>query len=235
MDFEKYLWLGLYVFGFALMPGPGTAAILATALRIGFWRGMIFSLGEASGDLIYASLAMVTLGAAQIYVESLVIWIKYLGAAYIIWLGWRQFNTLPPVNSAQNSGQNLADSTAKKSPTDSSVDTPFKLYMGGALVSLANPKLMIFYASFFPLFVPLATITLSETITVLAVVEISALIGVGIITACGGALQAINQRPFYAKLIARMSGLVIMGVGIFIASEDHIVMFWKSIMGIFTR
>ncbi|MCX8505590.1 MAG: LysE family translocator [Alphaproteobacteria bacterium] len=231
MDVEKYLWLSLYVFGFSLMPGPGTAAILATALRIGFWRGLIFSLGEASGDLFYASLAMVTLGAAQIYVESLVIWIKYLGAAYIIWLGWRQFNSLPGVNS----GQNLAEPTAKKSPTDSSVDTPFKLYMGGALVSLANPKLMIFYASFFPLFVPLATITLSETIMVLAVVEFSALIGVGIITACGGALQAINQNPFYAKLMARMSGLVIMGVGVFIACEDYIVMFWKSIMGIFTR
>ncbi|MDI9349397.1 MAG: LysE family translocator [Candidatus Symbiobacter sp.] len=236
MTLDKYFWLAVYVCGFCLLPGPGVAAMLATSLRLGFWRGLIFSVGEASGDIFYAALAMFALGTAAAYVEPAVIWVRYVGGAYLVWMGWQQFYAASPPAEAADTHPRTAATTPATTPVKTlapPAESALKLFVSGAVISLANPKLILFYGTIFPLFVPLATINWQQSILVLLVVQIAALVGVIVITAFGGSLQALNQNPVSRRWMARISGGVIMAVGVFIALEEFIFTLWSDFMSLF--
>ena len=215
MTWDKYLWVGVYIFGFAMSPGPGTAAILVTSVRLGFWRALILAAGEVCGDISYSSLVMFSLGAVRQYIESSMTWLQYICAVYLIWMGWRQYNSVP--------AKELAIPRTAKS------DSAVKLFMTGALISLANPKVILFYASFLPLYVPLGAVQLHEEFLVLAVIITSVMSGLTVITAFGGSLQTLNRDPFYGRLIARVSGGVIILVGVFIAFGPYIKYLWGKL------
>ncbi|MCX8505591.1 MAG: LysE family translocator [Alphaproteobacteria bacterium] len=220
MTWDKYLWVGVYIFGFAMSPGPGTAAILVTSVRLGFWRGLILAAGEVCGDISYSSLVMFSLGAVRNYIESSMTWLQYICAIYLIWMGWRQYNSVPGQDVIETAPQNAAIPVKSESAA--------KLFMMGALISLTNPKVILFYASFLPLYVPLATVQLHEEFLVLAVIITSVMAGLTVITAFGGSLQKLNRDPFYGRLIARISGGIIILVGVFIAFGPYIKYLWHE-------
>ena len=119
-----------------LIPGPNVALIDANSLARGPRAGLATVAGTWTAmvpQLVATALGMGALlaGAAQAFG-----WLRWLGVAYLLWLAFRAF-TAP------------ADDDAATGPQDKPLRA---LFLRGFLVSLANPKTLVFYAAFFPQF-----------------------------------------------------------------------------------
>lgn len=142
----------------ALIPGISVLAVSARAAASGFIHGVFTSLGIMLGDIIFILLAIFGLSLLVETMGSLFVLIKYLGGAYLIWLGitlWRSKSKAVTVTGA----------------TESSLLSSF---LTGLFITLGDQKAILFYFGFFPAFLDLSVITYFDTsiIIVMAIVAI---------------------------------------------------------------
>ncbi|WP_065220381.1 MULTISPECIES: LysE family translocator [Butyricimonas] len=124
-----------------LMPGPDILFVITQSIIRGKKAGIIFACGLCTGLL--AHTAAVSLGLSLILYKSPVAFsvLKYLGAAYLIYLGVKSF-----MHRNENSLELPASGGAE-----------YKLYRKGILMNILNPKVLVFFIAFFPGFVNPAT------------------------------------------------------------------------------
>lgn len=149
------------LFMLAISPGPGVLATVARALSCGFGPAAIMVLGIIVGDLIFLLLAIYGLSAMAVLLGSFFSVIKYGGGLYLIWMGLKIWRSPPPIQELHRV-QRL----------------PRRHYLGlGLAISLANPKVILFYLGFLPTLVDLKDLRGLEVVT-LALVLITVLGGV---------------------------------------------------------
>jgi threonine/homoserine/homoserine lactone efflux protein len=203
MDPNLFLAFTASVIVLMLIPGPNVALIVANSLAHGAKYGLLTVAGTASAmvpQLALTALGMTeTLGVLGHWFE----WLRWIGVVYLFWLGiayWRA-----PV----------VDLTLTRAEPKS----PRAIFLRAFLVSLTNPKTLLFYGAFFPQFVTpgddvrAQIAVLSATFLVLAV----AIDG-------GWALAAGRARGLLAtrgRLRNRLSGSVLMGAGAALAFARH--------------
>lgn len=121
-----------------LSPGPDMAFILAQAARQGRRAGIAAMLGGWSGTGLH--VAMAALGLSAILATSALAFsvVKWLGAAYLVWLGLR---TLLSRREADPAAPPASDPRARS------------IFRQGVLISLLNPKVAVFFLAFLPQFV----------------------------------------------------------------------------------
>ncbi|WP_277373363.1 LysE family translocator [Pseudomonas sp. AA-38] len=134
------LWLVYFVatLGLALTPGPNSLLALTHGGLYGARMTLATILGGVVGFSTLIALAMFGLGALLKAAPSALMALKWIGGAYLIWLGiqlWRA----PPMNLT------LADNGVRPSAT--------RLFRQGLLSALSNPKVILFYGAFLPQFV----------------------------------------------------------------------------------
>lgn len=130
----------------AVIPGPGIMIVVARTLSHGFKGGTVTTAGIVMGDFIFICLAIFGLTALSELMGSVFLIVKYAGAAYLIWLGIKIFRAKKPYDNS------TSPSNRKHSAN----------FIAGLLTTLGNPKAILFYASFFPAFLDLSSVTLSE-------------------------------------------------------------------------
>lgn len=127
-----------------LLPGPNSLYVMALASRHGVAAGYRGAAGIFAGDLVLMLLS--TAGAASLLRSTPLAFmaVKYVGAAYLAWLGiglvragWQQWHAAP---------------AAAARPADSKLD-PGRPFRTAFLISLMNPKAILFFVSFFIQFV----------------------------------------------------------------------------------
>ncbi|HUN44938.1 MAG TPA: LysE family translocator [Stellaceae bacterium] len=199
LDIQLYLAFVLATSILMLIPGPNVALIVANSVAYGARFGLLTVAGTSSA--MVAQLAVTALGMTAV-LETLAYWfewIRWLGVAYLLYLGISQWRA-PAV-----------DLTRTK-PQPKSVR---EIFLRGFLVSLSNPKTLLFYGAFFPQFIstdaPLEgqIALLSLTFLVLAVL----LDG-------GWALLAARARGFLAtrgRFRNRLSGSLLIAAGLGLA------------------
>lgn len=122
-----------------LIPGPGTAWIVAQTVAGGPSRGVQAAVGLETATLIHALAAGLGLSAVLATSAFAFEVLKYAGAAYLIWLGikaWRDGNA--------------------SSPADTGVPTPVsarRVYLRSVMTGVLNPKVALFFLAFLPQFV----------------------------------------------------------------------------------
>ncbi len=184
-----------------LIPGPNVALIIANSVSHGVRAGLATVAGTLAAQAL--SLALVTAGLTALLQSagSWFGWLRWLGAAYLIWLGIRQWRAAPP---------NLAGVKAQPRAA---------LFAQAFLVSLVNPKTLIFYGAFFPQFIALDRPVMPQTALLSAVFLVIALA-----VDSGWALAADKVRPLLArrgKLTGRLTGGILMGAGAALALLRH--------------
>jgi len=157
MDFATFLSLSVAAFIFGISPGPGTLAALSVSTSQGLKSGLILGAGEAVGDVVYLSLAILSLGYLSSYLEPVMYIVRWIGAGYLVYLGVSQFR----LKSLD------LDSQSKKKVSH------IKQFLLGFLIGGTNPKVILFYLSFIPLFMDLSKLTLWSGLEVLATVYCS--------------------------------------------------------------
>ena len=147
MSFYGVTDLWAYVigaFGIILLPGPNSLYVLSVATGRGVRAGYQGALGVFVGDAIL--LALTALGAASLLRSnpSLFLVVKYLGAAYLAWVG------LNLLASAFKKWFARGDSVTPVVVTAGNLQRPFKRAL---VISLMNPKAILFLLSFFLQFI----------------------------------------------------------------------------------
>ncbi len=83
---------------FALSPGPGIVAVVSTAVNRGFWYALALGVGLVLGDLVFLLFAAFGLSLIARALGEIFVVVRYLGAAYLVWLGvqaWRAVAVAP--------------------------------------------------------------------------------------------------------------------------------------------
>jgi threonine/homoserine/homoserine lactone efflux protein len=157
----------------AIIPGPQIVAIVAQALHSGYRKAAWMTAGMVVGDVLYLLSALAGLAYIAATFTTLLIVIKWAGVAYLCWLAY-QFWTAP------NSPQPRQESS-----------TAGSVFGSGILVTLGNPKSVLFYVSILP-----------------TVVDVNALSGADIVLllVTTAAILTLAQYPFaLAGARARMA------------------------------
>jgi homoserine/homoserine lactone efflux protein len=138
MDLSVWLTYLLATIILSLSPGPGVFSSISSGLHHGFRLGLWNGVGMQVANLILVSIVSLGLGAVLLASDSLFSLVKWIGVAYLVYLGivtWRA----PPKTFHQD-----ADDHAK---------TPREVFARGFLVNITNPKGIIFFAAIVPQFI----------------------------------------------------------------------------------
>lgn len=187
----------------AITPGPGVFATVARALASGLAHASVVVLGIVLGDLLFLLLAIYGLAAVAGLLGSFFSIVKLAGAAYLIWLGLKLWRSKPTAREVHPLRE-----------TSWSAD-----FLSGLLITLGNPKVILFYLGFLPTFVDLATLGTADVIAIAGVVAL--VLGT---TMLGYAYAAARARQLLRNTRARRSldrasGSVMIAVGAVLASR----------------
>jgi leucine efflux protein len=183
---------------FLMLPGPGTFCILSCAAKRG-WRGGFTALvGLLLGDIILMSLAALGVAALLHANPMLFKGVQYIGAAYLAYLGVRLL-------------------FAKDG--DGDVAAPFSQledFRRGLFVTLINPKAIVFYMAFFPLFID--PITQQGSLTFVMVGSViclcTMLYGSLLVLAGNMAAKCLAHNRLITTIASRAAGVFLIGFGI---------------------
>ncbi|MBP2232367.1 threonine/homoserine/homoserine lactone efflux protein [Azospirillum agricola] len=141
MTLELWIVYALAAIGLSLTPGPNGLLSLTHGVRFGFARTVFTVLGGVCGFLVLVAASLAGMGALLAASETAFTIAKWIGAAYLVYLGIRLWRAPAATVSAD------ADAgTARHAAS------PLRLFAQGFLVAASNPKAMIFFAAFLPQF-----------------------------------------------------------------------------------
>jgi len=200
----SYVALTLAVLVLAVTPGPVVVATVARSLVSGLAPALAFALGVATVDLGYLLLAIFGLSTISSVMGELFIVIKIVGAAYLVYLGIRLW-----IARAEPLGEGMAPPPR-----------PFWRSFGeGALVDLANPKIIFFYAAFLPTFADLDKLGGTD-IALMSAIVVGILAGtnIGFAWLASRARHLLRSRRAMTTL-NRTSGTLMIGAGAWVATR----------------
>ena len=200
MDLFTLLSLTFATFVYAISPGPGLFAVLAISTRYGPIPAIWLSLGHTIGDIIYVALAMLTLNVLSDVISNSMLYVKILGASYLIYIGYQQW---------RSKGISFEQSSQKNST--------LKLLMAGFVVGVTNPKTIIFYLSFLPIFIDLNNLTVVTEIEVISVVGFTVFFVLSLANIMGVKLRKHIENPMIIKRVNELTGITMILVGCFVA------------------
>jgi homoserine/homoserine lactone efflux protein len=183
-----------------VIPGPNVALIVANSVAHGARYGLMTVAGTASAMVL--QLALVVLGASALLgtLADVFEWLRWLGVAYLLWLGVRTWRAAS------------ADLSGIKAERRSMIS----IYVRGFLVSLTNPKTLLFYAAFLPQFVSTAAGDATRQLLLLAgTFLLIAVLLDGAWAMLASRLRALLQAR--AKLRNRITGGLLVGAGVGLA------------------
>jgi len=193
----------------ALVPGPGLLYVLARSLGGGRDEGLRSSAGTGIGGLVHVAAAALGLSAIIATSATAFTAVKYLGAAYLIWLGCR---ALLGAHREAPSG-----SPAARAPDKSNA------LRQGVLTEALNPKTALFFLTFLPQFCQPANGPLAVQVLVLGAmsVALNTLADVGVAFAAGGISRRLQARPAMWRRQQVATGGILIGLGAYTALAGH--------------
>jgi threonine/homoserine/homoserine lactone efflux protein len=199
---DPTLW-GLFVVASAVLlltPGPAVLFIVARSVEQGRAAGLVSVLGIHLGTIVHVTAAAVGLSALLVSSALAFAVVKYLGAAYLVWIGIRTLLAKDP------------DPERPEVPAE-----PLRrVFRDGFVVNLLNPKTAIFFLAFLPQFVDPARGALHWQIFVLGIT----FIGLGILSdglfalAAGAAGNFLRRNRRFLRFQRWFAGTSFIGLGI---------------------
>ena len=200
MDWLTLLSLTIATFVYAISPGPGLFAVLAISTRYGAMPAMWLSFGHTVGDIIYVTVAMLALSALAEIISNSMLYVKIFGASYLIYIGYQQWCS---------KGVSFEQSNKKESI--------LKLLLAGFIVGVTNPKTIIFYLSFLPIFVDLNNLTIATEVQIIGVIGFTVFFVLSLANVLGLKLRSHIENPAVIKRVNEVTGVTMILVGIFVA------------------
>jgi threonine/homoserine/homoserine lactone efflux protein len=200
MSLELYLAYVAACIALALLPGPIVTMVIANGLRHGTRAALINIAGAQTGLAIVIGIVAVGLTSLMATLGYWFDWVRFAGAAYLVWLGIKLIRF--PVEGVK--------ANAPPPPPRGG------FFLQGFLVLLSNPKVLVFFGAFIPQFMDMSRDHVAQ-VTLLGVTFMIT----GAITDTIYAVLAGRARLFFSvrrtRLLSRMSGGFMIGGGVWLA------------------
>lgn len=203
MVIEDLLVFALSMFLWTLLPGPGLAIVISRTVGCGARAGFAVITGLALADIIFLGVAFVGLLAIAATMGPLFEVVKYAGAAYLIWRGYRAIV-----------GKEAAYAVGARSR-----GTVWRDLAMGMLATLGNPKAILFFGALLPTFINMTQVGLGDFVILAAIVA-----GVSYLIYGAAVLLADRARRLIAsakatRRLQQVTGTVLIGSGVAIATR----------------
>lgn len=185
---------------FSIVPGPSVTVVVANALARGTKAGLLTILGTEIAMLSMVLIVAIGMDAVMTVVSEAFTVIKLVGAAYLIWIGWKMFN-----------------STGKLDMDKSGDRLPLVRYIWqGALINWSNPKTLLFLGAFLPQFVDTSRPAFGQIMTLgLIVMAVATATDSIYAVLAGRAREALTVAR--VRMMSRVSGVILMIGGVWLA------------------
>jgi threonine/homoserine/homoserine lactone efflux protein len=196
---EIYLAYIAACFLIAVVPGPTVTMIVANSLAHGTRAGLLNAAGTQLGLGLMMAILVVGLSSVIAAMGWLFDWLRWAGAAYLIWIGWKLLQ----------SPENLHEKSANSIPRGG-------FLLQGFLVLMANPKALLWFGAFIPQFIDPKGNYVGQIIALGLTAMAIALVtdgGYAVLTGRAGALLSRKR----IRLVSRLSGSCLIGGGIWLA------------------
>jgi threonine/homoserine/homoserine lactone efflux protein len=182
---------------FLAIPGPGNLAMISSTGKGGVKGGLAATFGVIAGDQVLMWMAVAGVAALLAAYPSAFAAVQWLGAGYLAWLGLKMLTAKPGAGPILNI-------------------RPRQYFQQAMLITLLNPKAIVFYMAFFPLFVDPATHRGLPTFAAMAATIAALTFCYGlIVTLLTHHLAAtLKQNPAISRTLEKLAGLVLIGFGI---------------------
>ncbi|MGO4237126.1 LysE family transporter [Pseudarthrobacter sp. YAF2] len=200
------LWLALAGAGalISFTPGAGAINTMSNSLNAGFRRSIWGILGQQAALVVH--VLIVALGVGVLVASSPVAFnvIRYAGAAYLVYLGIRQFLSKP--TAAQAEAAALRNEPA------------WSIFRRGFWVNLLNPKAIVFFLAFTPQFIrPEQPLFTQYAVLTATIVVIDILVMWFFFAAAARSFQRFTSTERGQIVLSRVFGALFVGVGILLA------------------
>ena len=203
MSFETWLAFAVAASVIILIPGPTVMMLVGYGLARGRGIALFTMPGVALGNLLAITLAFAGVGALLATSALLFTIVKWVGAAYLIWLGIGLWRAKP-------------EAPCKRQPHHR--QKPKRIFFHAFAITALNPKSIAFFMAFLPQFMSSDAALLPQyLILTLTWVAVSAIFDSIYALAAGTARETI-QQPSIAKAVNRLGGSVMIGAGIAMAA-----------------
>ena len=204
-DIQNYTSFVFAILVFQLIPGAGTIAILNATARNGARAGLAAVVGTLCGDFVFMVAAAAGLAAIMRANPVLFQALQWFGAAYLVWMGVGLIRT--KIHAAEGAPE----------PTRS----PWSYFRQAFTVSLTNPKVILFFVSFFPLFLKPQASTVTLAVMMVHVTVISLMYQWALVLVGNKVARALRSIPSARRLATRLAGLALIGFGIKLAANNR--------------
>ena len=185
---------------FLVIPGPGNLALITSTSMGGIKGGLAATLGVIAGDQVLMWAAVAGVAALLLAYPSAFHAVQWLGAAYLAWLGAKMLLAKPGAKPILNI-------------------EPHHYFKQTGLITLLNPKAIVFYMAFFPLFVDPAKHQGMLTFGVMAatIATLTLLYGLIVVLLTHHLAERMKANPIIARVLEKVAGTFLLGFGIKLA------------------
>lgn len=196
-----------------LTPGPDVLYLVSHALRSGTRAGIVAGLGISAGCFVHIVAAAVGVSALMAASRTAFSVLKWLGAAYLLWMGARMLLSRTPVKVPDL----IADETQ-----DTPATSMKALFFGGFWTNALNPKVALFFLAFVPQFIAPGSDNKPLVFLLLGLLFNFNAMFVNIAWAALAAWMARRMGAVQRGLhgLERVAGLMFMGFGLKLALTD---------------
>ncbi|MBD5786259.1 LysE family transporter [Cellulosimicrobium terreum] len=206
---EWSVWLTLVAAGVVISftPGAGAVNTMTNSLGVGWTRSIWGILGQQLALVIH--IVVVAAGVGVLVTGSPVVFaaIRYVGAAYLVYLGIRLWRSRPHDPEPDDDAPVRA------------VESPWSMVRRGLLVNLTNPKAIVFFLAFIPQFVrPDRPLVVQYAVLGATVVVIDVLVMWFFFATAARGLRRMTRSPQGQRRVDKLFGGLFVGVGVLLAA-----------------
>ena len=184
----------------AIVPGPTVTVIVANSLA----RGTGAGLAIVAGFLVMTLVVALGMQALVAFMGAAFDWIKLIGAAYLIWLGFKMLRSEGELG--------VVEAERGKSS--------LRIALEGFLVIISNPKALVFLGAFLPQFVDVSQPTFPQVLVLGLFFMLVAGSTDAIYALVAGRARGLLSRA-RVRLVSRLSGVILMLGGVWLALQKR--------------
>jgi len=203
MSFEHWLAFAAASAILVAIPGPTVLLVISYALGHGRRSAWATVAGVALGDFTAMTASMLGLGVLLTTTAALFVLLKWIGAAYLIYLGLKLWRA--PV---------AADGIAAPMSTT----RPWRIFAHAYAVTALNPKSIIFFVAFLPQFIDPHAAIVPQMGLFMATFLVLATLNAALYGLMASAARRTIRRPSIQRLINRTGGSLLIAAGLFTVS-----------------
>jgi len=205
MSLKFILIYSATVFIASITPGPSMLLALNHGIKYGARRTLATAFGNVTATLIQAFLSILGLGAILLQSAAVFNIIKYIGAGYLIYIGFKTFFAV--------------DADIELKTDESNGAKKFRdLFTEAFIVTVGNPKAIIFFTALFPQFISTQNNTFFQFFVILSLLLVIAFICMMIYGFFGQKITGLLSRTKVKKSFNRIVGGSFIGMGIGLAA-----------------